>query len=122
MLDVNETKSEMSAGNEASSRLREILAFNRSSGRGGTYAVCSAHHAVVSAGIQQALTNGSLFHIESTSSQVNQFGGYTGATPKQFADSIRKAARKSGLPEKHVLLGGDHLGPFPWLPHWFRPA
>jgi len=114
MLDVNATKSEMSAANEASSRLREILSFNRSSRRGGTYAVCSAHHAVISAGIQQALADGSLLHIESTSSQVNQFGGYTGTRPKQFADSIREAAHKSGLPRGRVLLGGDHLGPFPW--------
>jgi len=102
------------ARDEAASRLRDILRRNRELSRGGTYAVCSAHKAVIDAAIQQALEDGTLLHIESTSSQVNQFGGYTGSTPQQFADDIRKAAQRAGLPEGRVLLGGDHLGPFPW--------
>jgi D-tagatose-1,6-bisphosphate aldolase subunit GatZ/KbaZ len=52
--------------------------------------------------------------VESTSSQVNQKGGYTGQTPEEFAKSIRSAATQAGLAAGQVLLGGDHLGPFPW--------
>ncbi|HEV2397224.1 MAG TPA: class II D-tagatose-bisphosphate aldolase, non-catalytic subunit [Candidatus Sulfotelmatobacter sp.] len=100
--------------NAAANQFLELLRFNRRSGKGGTYAVCSAHPAVIDAAIQQAVADGSLLHVESTSSQVNQLGGYTGTTPGQFAQWIRSAAEKAGLPADRVLLGGDHLGPFPW--------
>ena len=99
---------------DAGTRLREILCANRESGKGGTYAVCSAHLAVVEAAVQQSLQDRSILHVESTSSQVNQFGGYSGSTPSQFAQFIRSAAEKAGLPYERILLGGDHLGPFPW--------
>lgn len=99
---------------DASTRLQEILRGNQKSAKGGTYAVCSAHPAVVDAAIQQSKADGSLLHIESTSSQVNQFGGYTNVTPAQFADWIYSTAKDAGLPAEQVLLGGDHLGPFPW--------
>jgi len=99
---------------DPSTRLQEVLRLNRESGRGGVYAVCSAHPQVIDAAIEQALEDGSVLHVESTSSQVNQFGGYTGQTPLSFSDWIRGAAQRSGLPANRVLLGGDHLGPFPW--------
>jgi len=95
-------------------RLQSVLRENRQSGRGGTYAVCSAHPAVIEAAIQQSISDESLLHVESTSSQVNQFGGYTRMAPSQFADWIYSAAKNAGLPANRILLGGDHLGPFPW--------
>ena len=98
----------------STTRLREVLHGNRQSGKGGIYAVCSAHPAVIEAAIQQSLEDGSILLVESTSSQVNQFGGYTGLTPSQFAQFVHSAARSAGLPAERVLLGGDHLGPFPW--------
>ena len=64
--------------------------------------------------IRQAVHDNSLLHIESTSSQVNQFGGYSGQTPRQFAETVCQAARNGGLPAERVLLGADHLGPYPW--------
>jgi D-tagatose-1,6-bisphosphate aldolase subunit GatZ/KbaZ len=99
---------------DPSSWLQEVLRGNRRSGKGGTYAVCSAHPAVIEAAIQQSLTDNSFLHVESTSSQVNQFGGYTGQTPMQFAQWIQSTAKNVGLPSDRILLGGDHLGPFPW--------
>jgi D-tagatose-1,6-bisphosphate aldolase subunit GatZ/KbaZ len=95
-------------------QLREVLRGNRESGKGGIYAVCSAHPAVIEASVQQSLADGSALLVESTSSQVNQFGGYTGLTPSQFAQFLHSAAGRAGLPADRVLLGGDHLGPFPW--------
>lgn len=80
----------------------------------GVYAVCSAHPSVIAAAVQQAVEDQSVLHIESTASQVNQFGGYTGQTPSQFALSVRTSALSAGLPADRVLLGGDHLGPYPW--------
>jgi len=101
-------------GDDPATWLREVLRGNRQSGKGGTYAVCSAHPQVIEASIRQSLEDGSVLHVESTSSQVNQFGGYTGLTPNQFAQQLRSAAQSAGLPAGHILLGGDHLGPFPW--------
>lgn len=98
----------------ASARLQRILRDNRDTSRGGTYAVCSSHPAVLEAAISQAVADGSILHVESTSSQVNQFGGYSGLMPRQFADSLRSNAIRLGLPSDRILLGGDHLGPFPW--------
>jgi D-tagatose-1,6-bisphosphate aldolase subunit GatZ/KbaZ len=95
-------------------RLQYVLRENRQSGKTGTYAVCSAHPAVIDAAVQQSLADESLLHVESTSSQVNQFGGYTNLNPSQFADWIYSSAKKAGLPADCILLGGDHLGPFPW--------
>lgn len=101
-------------GIDAAGWLHQALRENREKGQGGTYAVCSAHPAVIDAAIRQSVDDDSVLHVESTSSQVNQFGGYTGSTPSQFAQQIRAAAQKAGLPPDRVLLGGDHLGPFPW--------
>jgi D-tagatose-1,6-bisphosphate aldolase subunit GatZ/KbaZ len=94
--------------------LQDIVSRNRASGTGGVYAVCSAHPWVIDAAIRQAIEDDSVLHVESTSSQVNQQGGYTGQTPGQFADFVHAAARRMGLPKDRILLGGDHLGPFPW--------
>jgi len=98
----------------ASQRLREIVSRNRRSERVGSYAVCSAHPSVIAAAVQQAVEDESFLHVESTSSQVNQLGGYTGQTPAQFAEVVHAAAERAGLPRDRVLLGGDHLGPYPW--------
>ncbi len=53
--------------------------------------------------------------IECTSNQVNQFGGYTNKTPKQFSKEIINIAQKIKLKKSNLLLGGDHLGPLPWM-------
>jgi D-tagatose-1,6-bisphosphate aldolase subunit GatZ/KbaZ len=98
----------------ASQRLQEVIRRNRNSEKVGVYAACSAHPSVIAAGVQQAIEDESVLHVESTSSQVNQDGGYTGQTPSQFADFVHTAARQAGLPQERVLLGGDHLGPYPW--------
>lgn len=99
---------------DSSTRLRYVLRSNRQLGKGGIYAVCSAHPAVIGAAVQQSLEDGSVLLVESTSSQVNQSGGYTGLTSSQFAQFVHSAARTAGLPAERVLLGGDHLGPYPW--------
>lgn len=99
---------------EPSEFLRDVVKRNREGEAVGTYAVCSAHPAVLDAAIQEALTDGTVLHVESTSNQVNQFGGYTGCTPAQFAEQIRRSAQEAGLPSTRVLLGADHLGPYCW--------
>src|SRR6266496_3703408 len=98
----------------AGEKLKDLLKQNRGSGSVGVYSVCSAHPRVIEAAIQQAMEDNSVFLVESTSSQVNQEGGYTGQAPQEFARSIWLAAKQAGLAADQVLLGGDHLGPFPW--------
>ena len=98
----------------ASERLQEVIRRNRRGEKVGAYAVCSAHPSVIAAAVQQTVEDESVLHVESTSSQVNQFGGYTGQAPMQFAEFVHTAAQKAGLPRERVLLGGDHLGPYPW--------
>jgi D-tagatose-1,6-bisphosphate aldolase subunit GatZ/KbaZ len=93
---------------------KKIIEQNRGGEPVGTYAVCSSHPWVLDSAIRQAVEDGSLLHIESTSSQVNQFSGYSGQTPRQFAEKVWQAARNAGLPAGRVVLGADHLGPYPW--------
>ena len=108
------TDKNLSESPHVGTRLQKIIRRNRSSEAVGVYAVCSAHPQVIAAAAREAYENESILHVESTSSQVNQFGGYTGQNPEQFADFVRTQARDAGLSADRVLLGGDHLGPFPW--------
>jgi D-tagatose-1,6-bisphosphate aldolase subunit GatZ/KbaZ len=94
--------------------LRGVIDRNRGGESVGLYSVCSANVWVLEAAMHQALHDGSVLTIESTSNQVNQFGGYTGLTPVQFMDFVRVTADRVGLPQERILLGGDHLGPYPW--------
>lgn len=96
------------------SQFKSIVERNRGGNPVGTYAVCSSHPWVLEAAIGKSVEDGSLLHLESTSSQVNQLGGYSGQTPRQFAQGVRAAAQQAGLPLERILLGGDHLGPYPW--------
>jgi D-tagatose-1,6-bisphosphate aldolase subunit GatZ/KbaZ len=98
----------------ASQRLQELIRRNRCCETVGVYAVCSAHPSVIAAAVRQAVKDESVLHVESTSSQVNPGGGYSGQTPSQFAKFVHCAAQQAGLPPQRVLLGGDHLGPYPW--------
>ena len=52
--------------------------------------------------------------IEATCNQVNQEGGYTGMQAADFRAFVAGLARTRGLPDEHLILGGDHLGPNPW--------
>jgi D-tagatose-1,6-bisphosphate aldolase subunit GatZ/KbaZ len=64
--------------------------------------------------MMQAARDESLLLIEATSNQVNQFGGYTGQTPSQFAKFVQEVARSMRFPDERIVLGGDHLGPHVW--------
>ncbi|MDO6524400.1 D-tagatose-bisphosphate aldolase, class II, non-catalytic subunit [Motilimonas sp. 1_MG-2023] len=80
----------------------------------GIYSVCSAHPLVLEAAIKQAAHDQQLVLIEATSNQVNQFGGYTGMTPQDFADHVFALATRLNFPAQNIILGGDHLGPNCW--------
>ena len=80
----------------------------------GLYSVCSAHPEVLQAAMEQAKNDDSLLLIESTSNQVDQYGGYTGMTPADFVKYIEQIADGCSFPNEHLVIGGDHLGPNSW--------
>lgn len=80
----------------------------------GIYSICSAHPVVLEAAVRQALADDTVLLVESTSNQVNQFGGYTGMRPADFRKFVLEIAGRHGLAEADLILGGDHLGPNPW--------
>jgi D-tagatose-1,6-bisphosphate aldolase subunit GatZ/KbaZ len=110
----DQTSSNLSASRNSTAQLQDLVSRNRRSHAVGSYAVCSAHPWVLDSSLRQALADNSILHVESTSSQVNQEGGYTGQTPRAFAEALHERARKASFPTENILLGGDHLGPFPW--------
>lgn len=80
----------------------------------GIYSVCSANEYVLRSALRYAKEKRIPVLIEATANQVNQYGGYTGMTPKDFACWIRVLAEKEGIAFENVILGGDHLGPLVW--------
>jgi D-tagatose-1,6-bisphosphate aldolase subunit GatZ/KbaZ len=92
----------------------EILADNRRTGVKGIYSVCSANAQVLEACFRQAAEDESILLIESTSNQVDQYGGYTGMTPADFVGYVNSIATRVGFPNEKILMGGDHLGPNKW--------
>ena len=94
------------------SYLEELARFRGA--QRGIYSVCSAHPWVLEAAMRRHAGCAAPLLIEATCNQVNQFGGYTGMTPADFRDAVFDIAGRAGFAPERILLGGDHLGPFPW--------
>ena len=91
-------------------RVAAIITAHKRHGCGGIVSVCSAHPAAIRAAEELAREYGATLLLESTSNQVDQFGGYTGLTPAQFIAQV-----KALLPaDANPVFGGDHLGPNRW--------
>lgn len=97
-----------------SDQLRAIIAANRAGARSAIVSVCSAHPDVLRASLTQAQTLDRPIVIEATSNQVNQFGGYTGMTPRDFVALVHTIADENGVDRDRIIFGGDHLGPQAW--------
>jgi D-tagatose-1,6-bisphosphate aldolase subunit GatZ/KbaZ len=98
----------------ATQQLSRALKENRHGQAVGVYSICSPNRYVLEAGMLQALRDNVLLLIESSSNQVNQFGGYTGQNPASFATFVRQVAVQMNFPAERIVLGGDHLGPHVW--------
>ncbi len=94
--------------------LRDLITRHRRGEAVGIASVCSAHPLVLEAAALQARDDGSLLLVEATSNQVDQYGGYTGLQPADFAALVHRIADGAGLPREQVVLGGEHLGPNRW--------
>jgi len=106
-------------GVRESSPLLDIAAANRRGEAVGLTSVCSADRIVLETALRRAAAHEAIVCIESTCNQVNQDGGYTGMTAALFRDEVASLAAAAGLPSGRLILGGDHLGPYPWRD---RPA
>jgi D-tagatose-1,6-bisphosphate aldolase subunit GatZ/KbaZ len=91
-----------------------LVDANRRGQSVGLPSVCSANPYVLEAAMQQARRDDTVVLIESTCNQVNQFGGYTGMRPVDFRALVTDVATRQRYPHASVILGGDHLGPYPW--------
>ena len=80
----------------------------------GIFANCSANEYVLRAVMRRCKRENVPALIEATANQVNQEGGYTGQTPKEFYEWCHEIARREGFDTSNLILGGDHLGPLTW--------
>ena len=90
--------------------LDEIVRAQKAGEVRGIPSICSAHPAVLTC----ALRHFRPVLIESTCNQVNQYGGYTSMTPRDFHRFVNSLAEETSFPRGELILGGDHLGPSPW--------
>ena len=77
----------------------------------GIFSVCTANSVVIRSALRFAKARNCALAIEATANQVDQFGGYTGMTPADYAKMVRRIAAEENVSTEHYILGGDHLGP-----------
>ncbi len=96
--------------------LDDVVAVQKRGEARGIPSICSAHPWVLCTAMQtvEGADPAEALLIEATCNQVNQYGGYTGMTPRDFAAYVRGMANEAGFPLERILLGGDHLGPNVW--------
>ncbi len=95
-------------------QLKELLSKRSENKNLGIPSYCTANDLVIKALLLRASKTGQPVLIEATANQVNQFGGYTGMTPKDFVAFVHKLADEVGCDHNIIYLGGDHLGPLTW--------
>lgn len=94
--------------------LKKLIKSHKLNRELGIYSICSSNQFVLEAAIEKANQDNSILLIESTSNQVDQFGGYIGKTPQQFVEYVYALANRMNFPVDRLILGGDHLGPNVW--------
>ena len=77
----------------------------------GIFSVCTANPVVIRSALRLAKEEGFTLAVEATANQVDQFGGYTGMRPADYAAMVEAIAADEGVPADRYILGGDHLGP-----------
>ena len=75
--------------------------------------LCTSNFDVLKSSMIFAKYNDLPLLVESTSNQVNQFGGYTHLKPIQFYKKLKILAKKIKF-KNNFYIGADHLGPLPW--------
>lgn len=94
--------------------IKEIVTRYKEGENIGIVSVCCSNKYVIEAAMERLRDKDTHLLIESTANQVDQFGGYTGMTPKDFVNYIYDLSEKNNFPKERIILGGDHLGPLTW--------
>lgn len=94
--------------------LQEMMAKRREGVKCGIPSYCTANELALEAALMRAKCLNKPVLIEATANQVNQYGGYTGMKPADFYQKVLSMAETIGVPENHMILAGDHLGPLTW--------
>jgi len=94
--------------------IQSLIQSNRNGKHTGLPCFCTANEQVLRAILEFCASCQFPIVIEATCNQVNQDGGYTGMSAADFAGWIGTLSSEYGVPEKQLILGGDHLGPNPW--------
>ncbi|MGB5893592.1 MAG: class II D-tagatose-bisphosphate aldolase, non-catalytic subunit, partial [Ignavibacteriaceae bacterium] len=92
----------------------DIIKYQKSGTPKGITSICSSNKFVLETAMLNAKSNDNALLIESTSNQVDQFGGYSGMTPEMFRNYVWQIADEFNYQKEKILLGGDHLGPNVW--------
>ena len=92
----------------------DLVKRQKSGSDEGICSICSANAFVIESAMEYGLAHDCAVLIEATANQVNQYGGYTGMQPADFAAYALSLAEKVGFPQDRLILGGDHLGPLTW--------
>src|SRR5260370_29682084 len=79
----------------------------------GIYSICSAHPWVLEAAMRQALEDETPLLIESTSNQVDQYGGAKWMEAARFVGFVPGSSERTRGPHSHVLLVRVLLRPTP---------
>lgn len=91
--------------------LKKMVSLQKQGKPVGIYSACTGNRLALEACMKRAVETDTVLLIESTANQVDQYGGYTGMKPADFMAMCREIAKKTGLLEERLILGGDHLGP-----------
>lgn len=91
--------------------LKNIVKKQKAGENVGIYSACSSNPFVIEAVLEKARDDNAVCLIESTANQVDQNGGYSGMTPKDFKEFVLEKAKEIGTDPSLIYLGGDHLGP-----------
>jgi D-tagatose-1,6-bisphosphate aldolase subunit GatZ/KbaZ len=94
--------------------LQTIISESKVGYPAGVYSCCTSNSDVIRAVLLRARDTETPVLIESTSNQVNQFGGYSGLRPDEFFAMVKGIAEDISMDIGLVTIGGDHLGPLPW--------
>ena len=104
----------MSADSNRKAVLTKLAGADAAARMRGITSVCSAQPLELEAALRRGFAADVPVLIEASCNQVNQEGGYTGMTPRDFRTFVKGIARQVGVPLDRLILGGDHLGPNPW--------
>lgn len=107
VLLINDKKSKVN-------NLKKMVLERESGANSGVYSICSSNRFVIEAAIELSKKTGEKILLEATPNQVNQYGGYSGMTPKDFVEYVKNICKENNFDFEKIILGADHLGPFVW--------